>query len=155
MRATGEEGSMQEDRREENFDYMEKLSEAYASAFAKRIAETAPPIPEEKRDLLVKMQREIAQISEAILPACKGEERKELTLMIRESAEEILTLFGAEREAAKRPYASLPPALLLPRGVLLANRSLNAIIRHSKTDQRLLPLLLSELSAFYALAAIS
>ena len=70
--------------------------------------------------------------------------------MIAESAEECLRLIGKKGESEETS-----PAPTLPRAVLLANRSFNLLIRHTREQSPLTSLILSELSALYALAAIN
>ena len=152
---------MQEEKnneeKEESFPYMEKLSQAYAEAFAKRLRHSEEPLPQEKRELIVKMQCEISRTAGKLAVATAREERKELSRMIKESAEETLRVlrYDEEEPFGSDSLAALPPSLLLARAVLLANRCLNLLIRHTGTDTKLLPLVLSELSAIYALAAIN
>lgn len=128
--------------------YMEELSRAYAAALKRRLERsTLPSLPEEKVALLLSLQREIWSAAASLLPYCKSEERRELTLLLRESAEECITLCAGEtpKEVGNTT---------LSRAVLAANRALNLLIRHRDGQDRLLYLILSELSALYALAAI-
>ncbi len=137
------------------FAYMEELSKAYHEAFLKRVAKRTFPLQEEKRAALCSFQGEIARLADAALPALENEYKKELALMAKESAEECLRLLGKEgdeRVAEPKP-AALP--LLLSRAVLLANRSLNVLVRHAEADDKTAFLILSELSALYAIAAIN
>jgi len=132
------------------YDYMEELSKAYAAAFANRL-ERHPDLPEEQRDLLAKMQHEIYRLGESISNTTSRAENKELALLLRESAKECMRLFHAD-ERTTQPMP-LPSHLWLPRAVLLANRSLN-LLRHLEGNSHAITLILSELSALYALAAI-
>ncbi|HCU56184.1 MAG TPA: hypothetical protein DIC18_02480 [Clostridiales bacterium] len=140
---------------ENSFAYMEELSKAYTAAFAKRIKNSACPLSEEKKQLLLELQSEIARIATKVTASCRTEEQKELSSMIKESAEEAIGYIWEkqpERPEEETPF--LPAALLLSRAVILANRSLNLLIRHTMYDEKLFALFLSELSALYALAAI-
>lgn len=146
-----------ENERKDPFSYMEKLSQAYEEAFSKRLKKVSPPFSPEKRELLVKMQCEISRIAGKLAVATGQEEKKELARMIKESAEESLRAlrYDEEEPFGTDDLAMLPPALLSARAVLLANRSLNLVVRHTTCDAKLFPLLCSELSALYALAAIN
>ena len=138
-----------ESERADDFGYMEELSRAYREALTRRITSRESSISEEKRDLLGTIQREILYIAESTAREERGEARRELALMIRESAEECLRALSIE---AKGESATLPS---LSRAVLLANRALNLLIRHAREESKLTTFVLSELSALYALAAIN
>ena len=145
----------EQNKQKDNFEYMEALSKAYEEAFAKRLKKPSR-LPEEKRDLIVKMQWEIDGLLALLCRAMHSDARKELGSMIRESATEVLRLLSAENaEDNARTLPNLPLTALLPRATLLANRSLNLLIRHGDTAEQMTFLILSELSALYALAAIS
>ena len=140
-----------------NFEYMEELSKAYREAFAKRLIQRQTTLPEEKRDAICKMQTELTHIVEVLSRTMHSEIRKELAAMARESAEEFLRLLSDGKEQVRTPGSmpNLPLTAVLPRATLLANRSLNLLVRHSEPPDRMIFLILSELSALYALAAIS
>lgn len=152
-----EETSKKKQEQTESFSYMEELSKAYKEAFAKRLAGRAPCLNEEKRELLIKMQLEISRAAGKLALALSSEEKKELARMIKESAEETLRALAYDEEETffADPINPLPPSLLLSRAVLLANRSLNLLVRHTRFDETPIFLVLSELSALYALAAIN
>ena len=135
---------------EDNFGYMEELARAYRETLTKRLT-GQPALEGEKRDALAAMQRELREIAKRAYKAEKREERRELSLMIAESAEECLRLLGTPNET---PVGD-SPAPTLPRAVVIANRSLNILIRHTREGSLLTNLVLSELSALYALAAIN
>lgn len=144
----------EEDKKKEvvdDFGYMEELSRAYRDALTKRIA-PRPVLPEEKKEAISAMQREIKETAERAFRSETREERRELALMIKESAEEALELLG---ESGVPISEKVPAARALARAVMLANRSLNLLVRHAKEQSPLLSLILSELSALYALAAIN
>ena len=146
----------EQNKQKEDFSYMEALSKAYEEAFAKRLKRSLR-LSEEKRDLVVEMQREIDGLLGLLSRTMHSDVRKELASMIRESASEILHLIsedGTDAATANAP-SNLPLTALLPRATLLANRSLNLLIRHGENTDRIVLLILSELSALYALAAIS
>ena len=149
-------GKDQEARTEDTFGYMEELSKAYKEAFAKRLAKNQASLPEEKRDAIAKMQGEIAACA-AEIGAAAPPVKKEFAAMIKESAEEVLHLLSesetplpTQEEAASRPLS-----YLLTQCVILANRSLNLLTRHTENADRIVFVILSELSALYALAAIN
>ena len=139
-----------ENASEDNFGYMEQLARAYREALTKRLT-GRPSLSDEKKGLLAAMQREIKGIAWRVYQAEKREERRELSLMVTESAEECLRLL--EEEGGEG--AEVRPAPLLARAVLLANRCLNLLIRHARETSLLTTLVMSELSALYALAAIN
>ena len=142
---------MDEKEEPNDFGYMEELSKAYESALAKRL--TRPyGLNEEKREIIAAMQSEIKYAAERTYPASGSEERKELLLMLRESAEECLHALSAEEKVPSKQ--SVPDAALLSHALMLANRSYNLLLRHTKECSPLSMLVLSELSALYALAAI-
>lgn len=146
----------EQNKQKEDFSYMEALSKAYEEAFAKRLKRSLR-LSEEKRDLVVEMQREIDGLLALLSRTMHSDVRKELASMIRESSSEILHLIsedGTDAATASAP-SNLPLTALLPRATLLANRSLNLLIRHGENTDRIVLLILSELSALYALAAIS
>ena len=134
-----------------DFGYMEELSRAYREALAKRIVR-ASELPDEKKEAIAAMQREIKEIGERVLHGEVREERRELSLMIKESAEEMLNVLG---KSEGTPAETVPAERALARAVMLANRSLNLLVRHAKEQSQLLNLIFSELSALYALAAIN
>ena len=136
--------------KESDFGYMEELSKAYEAALAKRL--TRPSLPEEKRAAVASMQREISEAAERVYPSAQSEEKKELLTMLKESAHECLTLLEAENLPSVP--SRVPDAFLLSRAVILANRTLNLLVRHTKETSPLVFIILSELSALYALAAI-
>lgn len=140
------------DREQEgsDFSYMEELSRAYREALTRRIRPRESELPEEKRDLLGAMQREIVVIALSAVREEKREERREIALMIRESAEECLAALSQGTDIEE---GTPPPSLA--RAVLLANRSLNLLVRHAREESKLTMLVLSELSCLYALAAIN
>ncbi len=139
------------------FDYMEALSKAYGEAFSKRLRKTDADLSEEKRAALVKMQLDLSRSGGRLAVIFAQEEKKELSRMIKESAEESLRYLRYDEEEVFEtdPFASLPPAAILSHAVLLANRSLNLLIRHTLSDEKPVRLVLSELSAIYALAALN
>lgn len=145
-----------ETKTEDTFGYMEQLSKAYKEAFAKRIARKDAIVPEEKRDAIINMQEEIAacaaEIGAAVPPV-----KKEFVAMIKESAEEVLHLLskGEKTLLTQEKAASRPLSYLLTQCVILANRSLNLLTRHTENADRIVFVILSELSALYALAAIN
>ena len=138
------------------FGYMEELSEAYREAFAKRLAKSKP-LADEKRDFVIKAQLDLSRTAGKLAVAFTRQEKKELARMMKESAEEILRVLAYDEEEifAVGPLVDPPVELLLSRAVLLANRSLNACVRHAECDLKLFSLITSELSAIYALAALS
>ena len=141
------------DRENENasdFGYMEELSRAYREALTRRITARESVLSEEKRELLGAMQREIRAIAEVTMREDRREDRRELALMICESAEECLDLLSPSEEAKENT-----PPFGLSRAVLLGNRSLNLLVRHAREENKLTMLVLSELSCLYALAAIN
>ena len=137
-------------------DYMEELSEAYKAAFARRLAKGQSSLSEEKRRAIVRMQLELSRAAGKLALAFRSEEKKELARMIKESAEEALRAVNYDEEEvfSADPITPLPPAVLLTRAVMCANRSLNLLLRHRETDQKIFDLILSEISAIYAIAAI-
>ena len=139
------------------FDYMEDLSKAYEESFAKRLRSKRDPLPEEKRDLLARMQLEVRRVASRLASVLPSEEKKELARMIEESAEETLQALRYDEKEVypSDPFVTLPIVLALSRAVLLANRCLNLLVRHREAEERIAHLLLSELSALYALAAIN
>lgn len=141
----------------DEFEYMEQLSKAYREAFAKRLIKKQSAFPEEKRAALSKMQAEEHRLAGMIAGGLSTEESRELAEMIKESASECLALLSFdENTVLPIPDLSTPhPARLLSRAVILANRCLNLLTRHTEGEPRLIFLILSELSALYALAAIN
>ena len=135
---------------------MEELSEAYQAAFAKRLAIGQSSLSEEKRTAIIRMQLELSRTAGKLALAFRSEEKKELARMIKESAEETLRALHYDEEEvfSADPITPLPPAVLLARAVMHANRSLNLLLRHKEADQRIFDLILSELSAIYAIAAM-
>lgn len=145
-----------EEHREDPLEYMEELSRAYREAFRKRLEKGDVTLSPEKREGIARMQWEIARIAERLRRFLDGEEKKELCQTIGESAEEILTYLRYREEDAL-PTTRLPAERaneMLIRCVLLANRSLTLLLRHTRADERLVFLVLSETSALYALASI-
>ena len=142
---------------EEDFGYMVELSKAYQEAFSKRIAGKKNPLSEEKRALLATMQGELSRTGGKVALALREEEKKELARMLKESAEEFLRALAWEEEPdfTPDPYVLKPLPFLLARATLLANRSLNLLIRHGECDDKLFRLVTSELSALYAIAALN
>ena len=133
-----------------DFGYMEQLSKAYEAAFSER--RKASDLPEEKRELLLKMQHEIALTAKSAALSFGDPAKKELALMVKESAEEILAALSSDELPSSQSGAM--PESALSRAVLLANRSLNLLLRHNRCIRSETMLVLSELSALYALAAI-
>ena len=146
----------EQNEQKNDFEYMEALSKAYEEAFAKRLKK-AVRLPEEKRNLIAKMQAEIDGLLALLSRTMHSDVRKELASMVRESATEVLRRLSEEEKpaAAAGSLPNLPLTALLPRATLLANRSLNLLVRHGEATDRTAFLILSELSALYALAAIS
>ena len=138
-------------------DYMEELSAAYREAFAKRLAKRGHDLPDEKRNLIFKMQTELSRAAGKLAVSFRAEEKKELARMIKESAEETLRAlrYDEEESFSADPATPEPPAVILTRAVMLANRCLNLLVRHNDCSERLFYLVSSELSALYALAAIN
>lgn len=138
-------------------DYMEELSVAYQRAFAERLAKSRCPLSEEKRVLMIKMQREVSRNAGKLALIHSDESKKELARMIKESAEETLRALSCDEEEvfAADPEKQPTPSDLCCRAVLLCNRCLNLTVRHCACDQKLFCLISSELSALYALAAIN
>ena len=143
--------------RDGSLAYMEELSKAYEEAFAKRLTVKRNRLPEEKRNAIGEMQAEISRIAGKIALLSTVDEKKELARMVKESAEETLRAIEYEAEPAftADPTTPTPPALLLARATLLSNRCLNLTVRHTDFDAKVAFLLLSELSALYAFAAIN
>ena len=131
----------------EDLGYMEELSRAYEAAFRKRIARSIP-LSEEKRALLLSQQADLYRTAEALSRSFHSTERKEISLFLKESAEECISLLKGEFPVP------LAPPLSLPQAVLSANRSLNLLVRHREGSDRAVSLVLSELSALYALASM-
>ena len=152
---------MQEEERpisdENPFEYMEALSKAYGEALSKRLHRGECDLSEEKRAALIKMQLDLSRSGGRLAVIFAQEEKKELSRMIKESAEESLRYLRYDEEEVFEtdPFASLSPAAILSHAVLLANRSLNLLIRHTLSDEKPVRLVLSELSAIYALAALN
>ena len=138
---------------ESDFGYMDELSRAYEAAFAKRLKKNE--LSNEKRELLFKMQTELISVAEEVREKEGSEERKELALMLFESARECARLYGEESAGINEKKEGVPRAVLLARAVLLCNRSLNLLLRHEDGKEKGVLLILSELSALYALAAIN
>ena len=140
-----------------DFGYMEELSKAYAEAFAGRLAGKNRSLSEEKRAAIAKMQAEISRDAGRIAVASREEEKKELARILKESAEEVLRVIGCDEEPnfVRDPVPMPSIAALLSRATLLANRCLNLLLRHREAEARPVFLILSELSALYAFAAIS
>ena len=136
-------------------DYMEELSKAYREAFRKRLASTAHSLPEEKRAALGEMQSELSRTAGKIALLSPSGEKKELACMLKESAEEILSLLETEISFTADPEETPPLSAMLTRATMLANRCLNLTVRHTRSNERIVHLLLSELSALYAFAAIN
>ena len=137
--------------------YMEELSKAYREAFAKRLSARRKELSEEARGAIMRMQADLSRIAGKLALSFRAEEKKELARMIKESAEETLRalVYDEEERFAADPADPLPPAVLFSRAVILANRCLNLILRHKECDERLFQLILSEISALYAIAAIN
>ena len=152
--AEKEEQTFTEDK---DLGYMEELSKAYREAFAKRLSCHGKELSEEKRNAILRMQTELSRIAGKLAIAFHAEEKKELARMIKESAEETLRVlcYDEEETFSADPITPLPPAVLLSRAVMLTNRCLNLILRHTTCDERLFQLILSEISALYAIAAIN
>lgn len=141
---------------ESGFEYMEGLSKAYAEAFRKRLAGKSLALPEEKRAVITEMQREISRAAGRVAILSAEDAKKELARMIKESAEEILGLTESEEITFSADPPNAPPlAALLARATLLANRCLNLVVRHAEATPRIFSLIVSELSALYAIAAIN
>lgn len=137
------------------FAYMEELSKAYREAFLKRLAKAQNPLSEEKCAALCSFQQEIAGLAEAAASTFDDLQKKELAAMAKESAEECLRLLGKKEEKRTTEQKAGTVSNLLSRAVLLANRSLNLVVRHAEFDDKTAFLILSELSALYAIAAIN
>lgn len=136
--------------------YMEELSKAYAEAFRKRLAGKSRSLSEEKRTAIGEMQSELSRAAGRIALGMADSEKKELARMLKESAEEMLSLLETDEIAfVADPERTPPLSATLVHATMLANRSLNLLIRHTQADERLMFLVLSELSALYALAAIN
>ena len=139
------------------FGYMEELSKAYKQAFAERIAGKKRLLSEEKRSAIAEMQGEISRAAGRIAVLSSENRKKELARMVKESAEETLRALDFDREPIFAADALPGPSagVLLSRATLLANRCLNLLVRHTETEPRTIFLILSELSALYAFAAIN
>ena len=147
----------EQSKTESTFGYMEELSKAYREAFAKRLAQRKPVLPEEKRDAIARMQADLSVVADFARRKTNTNEQKELLSMVGESAQEVLRLLCIEQTqfSPSKDVSSFPVSALLMRGVMLGNRSLNLLVRHGEADGQLAFLILSELSALYALAAIN
>ena len=142
---------MKDQEAQNDFGYMEELSKAYEATFAKRLARPYG-LEEEKRELIAAMQSEIKCAAERAYASARSEESKELLLMLRESAEECLHVLSLEEMSKSK--TNVPDGALLSHALILANRSYNLLLRHTRECSPLTMLILSELSALYALAAI-
>ncbi|MBQ7712353.1 MAG: hypothetical protein IJT69_00905 [Clostridia bacterium] len=135
--------------------YMEELSKAYAEAFRKRLAGNTRILPEEKRVAIAEMQRELSRTAGKLALLSPTNEKKELARMLKESAEETLSLLETEESFVADPAKAASLSALLTRATMLGNRCLNLLVRHTRSDERLVHLILSELSVLYAFAAIN
>jgi len=145
-----------EDRAEAPFAYMEELSRAYQEAFLKRLEKKECELSPEKREYLLHLQWELSRAASRLSRLFVREEKKELSHMVIESADEILTKLQF-REESPLPLNRFPSQRveeILIRSVLLANRSLNLLLRHGQSEDRFIFLVLSEISALYAIASI-
>ena len=134
------------------FGYMEELSKAYQEAFTERLARQKFPLPEEKKGLIGRMQEEISRTAGRIAIGFREETKKELARMVKESAEETLRAieYDEEPDFTTDPTERSTLSELLSRAVLLANRSLNLLVRHTRPNEKAAFLILSELSASYS-----
>jgi len=132
---------------ESDFGYLAKLSEAYKRAQAER---RKLELNDEKRAYLAEMQRELASMGRALFGYFEREEKKELALFLYKNAEDVLRAIDAEAETASLPESTEIPFV---RALLLANRSLDAL-RGRGGYGDLTHMILAELSALYALAAM-
>lgn len=130
---------------EDDYSYLTKLSEAYKRAQAER---RKLELNDEKRAYLAEMQRELAAIGHSLLHYFEREEKKELAAYLFRNAESILRTIGEDSAVTERD--EIPP---FPRAILLANRSLDALSGAGGYGD-LTHMILAELSALYALAAL-
>lgn len=150
---TSEEAFAKEEK--SDFGYMNEMLKAYRESLAAKRAEKE--LSEEKKTFVASAERRVKQLCAAIAGRAALSEIKELAFMAKESADRFLKEIGEteDRESSAREFGDYPLPSLLSRCVLLANRALNAFVRHGKGNEKAITLLLSQLSALYAIAAIS
>lgn len=136
-----------------DFGYMNDLLKAYHETLAEKKAKESA-LTSERKERVGESQKEIRSICKELLTRGAEAERKELVLTAKESAEECLGALSIDLEEKENRYARYATSKLLSRCVLLCNRDLNLLIRHGIKSSRLIFLILSELSAFFSIAAI-
>ena len=137
-----------------DFGYMNDLLKAYEETLAKKKAKRE--LSEEKKNYVASAEKRVKEICAAVAERAPLAEVKELSLMAKESAEQCLRAIGEteDEESRTRDYANYPLPSLLARCVLLANRALNTLVRNGRGCEKEITLILSQLSALYAIAAI-
>lgn len=137
-----------------DFGYMNELLKAYNESLRKKKAQNE--LSDEKKAYIASAERRVKEIASSIAARAPLAEIKELAFMAKESAEGCLNVIGEEDPSEEKPrdYANFPLPALLSRAVLLANRALNALVRNGRGNDRAISLILSQLSALYAIAAI-